>query len=114
MFPFTNQPEVGDEFIDTTDGSDIRVTSVDPWVLEVGFTKTNPGMISFTFEVVPEADFITAINTGVYKLVESNPTYKPGVGEDGVCWQHDWDTYVGFSWTYKFCKACNIKKDDLK
>lgn len=103
---------IGDVYDDTTDGGDITVTSVDPWNKEVGYTKTFPNMTTFSFEVVKEIDFLTAITSGTYSI-KSVKHMSGGSSMSGDCW-HKWETYVGFSWTYKFCDRCGIKKDDIK
>lgn len=103
MIDLGYQPEVGDEFIDVTDRSTVRITSVDVWANEVGFTRTLPGSVSFNFEVVPEADFKTAVDTGLFEQQGRKPN------DPASCW-HKWDTYVGFSWTYKFCVKCDVRQ----
>lgn len=102
MIDLGYQPEVGDEFVDHSDGSKVRITSVDVWAREVGFTRTYPSQVAFHFEVIPEADFKTAVDTGFFKQIGSENLPQ------GACW-HKWETYVGFSWTYKFCSKCDVR-----
>lgn len=96
-------PEVGDEFDDTSDGSIVRITSINHWASEIGYTRSTSQITSFYFEVMPEADFKTAVDTGLFRQTSAK------FAKEGSCW-HSWDTYVGFSWTYKFCKTCGEKK----
>lgn len=95
--------EVGDEYEDVIDGSLISVTSVDVWQNEIGFTRRDPDTNYVNFEIMPEEDFITGILNNIFKHISSKPT-------DPKNCSHRWETYTGFSWTFKFCNRCNIKK----
>lgn len=101
MIELTYSAEVGDEFEDTMDNTQVTVTSIDVWQAEVGFTRRKKGEVSFHFEIVPIVDFETAVRSGLFKQI--------GSSHKDICW-HSWDTYVGFSWTYKFCNKCGVKK----
>ncbi len=97
-------PVMHDEFIDTTNNSRVRITSIDPWSGEVGVYITNVGRSYFTFEIIPEYDFQTAVNTGLFKPVtEENPA---------ICF-HKWQPYVGFTRKFKFCDKCGSKQEHV-
>lgn len=105
MIDLGYSPEVGDEFEDAMDHTGVTITSIDVWANEVGFTRRRKGETSFNFEVVPIEDFKTAVDTGIFRQIGAKRK------DEKNCW-HEWDTYVGFSWTFKFCKACGIQKHD--
>lgn len=105
MIDLGYSPEVGDEFNDISDGGQVIVTSIDVWAGEVGFTKRFANQVSFGFEVIPIVDFQTAVSSGLFKQTDSKNSV--------TCW-HKWETYVGFSWTWKFCNKCGIKQGDVK
>ena len=95
-------PFLGDEFIDKTDGSNLRITSIDSSNGDLGVSRSAPGSLYFNYEIVSEVDFVMAVDTGVYE--------KKGWSLDKGCW-HSWEQYTGFTRLFKFCSKCGVKKD---
>lgn len=99
--------KISDEFIDTLTYDNLRISSIDSNIKEIGLIRTRHDPMygpELSFELMSFEGIKIAIDNGLYKPLTSL------VDDSCGKFNHRYEKYVGFTDIYDFCTKCGDKR----